>query len=117
MPGRARRHKDRRNRRRDCGDAMRESVWRAGRAVDARDVARYSGAVRADAGRIFSAEWEKDFFRRERTRAVLNGIWRHDPTSVWATADEAFHSGRLFFRYTRADSGRRRISLRIDTSF
>src|SRR5216684_738234 len=75
MPGRARRHKDRRNRRRDCGDSLRESVWRSRRAADARDVARYAGAVRADARRTLSAQREKGFFRREGARAVLKQVF------------------------------------------
>src|SRR5260370_40671025 len=73
MPGRARRHKDRRNRRRDCGDSLREGVWRSGRAADARDLARYAGAVRADARRTLSAQREKGFFRREGTCPLLTG--------------------------------------------
>src|SRR5260370_3166447 len=75
MPGRARRHKDRRNRRRDCGDSLRESVWRFGRAAAARDVARYAGAVRADARRTLSAQREKGFLRREGAREVLKQVF------------------------------------------
>src|SRR5580700_11229130 len=71
MLGGARGYKNRRNRGRDCGDSLREGLRRSGRAADARDGARYAGAVFAAARGIFSAECQKSLRCSEGIGAVL----------------------------------------------
>src|SRR5271165_1469529 len=71
MPGGTRRHQNGRHCRRNRRDSLRESFWRFGRPADARYGSGYSGALRAHAGRIFSAQRQKGFCRRQRTGALL----------------------------------------------
>src|SRR5437867_7342202 len=114
MPSGARKHEDRRNRWGNRGASLRKGLQRSGRAGAADGVARYSGALRSDAGRALSAQCEEDFFCREGIGEILTDIWCHVPKNVWATADATFRSVRLFFKSMRADIGRRHTSLRID---
>src|SRR5580700_6756093 len=77
MLGGARGYQNGRNRRRDCGDSLREGFRRSGWAADACDGAGYAGAVCAATRGIFSAERQKSLRCSEGIGTVL----ARDPTS------------------------------------
>src|SRR5207248_7161991 len=78
MPGRARRHKDGRNRRGNRSATVRKGLSRSRRAARAGDLYGYAGTLCTDTGRTFSAQRKKDFFRRERACTVLTDTLMSD---------------------------------------
>src|ERR1700746_3765101 len=71
MPGGARRHQNRRHRRRNCRYSVRTRFRRPRWSIDARNSARYAGALRAHTRGILSAQQGESAARGAHARKVL----------------------------------------------
>src|SRR5690349_23778231 len=82
MPGRARRHENRRHRRGNRRTVVRKGFQRPGRAARARHRARYARAVRAGARRVLPPEQGEGAARGPSTGEVLGTRMQVDRKST-----------------------------------